>query len=149
MAETREKKAVRLKGQELLNSLEQEGMKQSIPEFGIGDTVDVAVRIQEGGKERTQVFQGVCIARKGRGLRETFTVRRIVQGEGVERIFPLHSPHVQRVDVVRKGKVSRAKLYYLRGRRGKAAKVEEHVGDTIKLKTGATGRKKPPADAKE
>ncbi len=147
MAEKRMKKTVPLKGQELLNSIEEGDMKQNIPEFGVGDTVDVAVRIQEGGKERTQVFQGVCIARKGRGSRETFTVRRIVQGEGVERIFPLHSPNIQRIEVLRKGKVSRDKLYYLRERRGKAAKVEEHVAETIKLKRGATDRKRGAIDA--
>ncbi|HLU49668.1 MAG TPA: 50S ribosomal protein L19 [Planctomycetota bacterium] len=99
--------------------------------FEVGDTVDVHVRIREGDKERTQIFSGTVIRiRGGRGIRGTFTVRRIVAGEGVERVFPFHSPHVQEVAVKRKGKVRRAKLYYLRDRVGKATKVKERRRDT-------------------
>jgi len=105
----------------------QEITKTDIPVFHIGDTVDVQVRIKEGDKERVQIFSGVCIARKGGGLRETFTVRRIVDGEGVERIFPLHSPNVVGITVKRAGKVRRAKLYYLRDRVGKATRVKERL----------------------
>jgi large subunit ribosomal protein L19 len=95
------------------------------PEFRAGDTVRVHVRVVEGDKERIQVFQGVVIARRGGGTRETFTVRKISGGIGVERIFPLHSPSINRIEVVRHGKVRRAKLYYLRSLRGKAARIEE------------------------
>ncbi len=95
------------------------------PEFRSGDTVKVHVRVIEGQKERIQIFQGVVIARRGSGTRETFTVRKISGGIGVERIFPLHSPVVDKIEVVRKGKVRRAKLYYLRELRGKAARIEE------------------------
>jgi large subunit ribosomal protein L19 len=95
------------------------------PEFRAGDTVRVHVRVVEGDKERIQVFQGVVIGRRGGGTRETFTVRKISGGIGVERIFPLHSPSLNRIEVVRRGKVRRAKLYYLRALRGKAARIEE------------------------
>ena len=116
------------KGQDLIRLVEQPYMKDSIPPFRVGDTVDVGVRIRESGSERVQVFTGVCIARKGSGNRETFTVRRIVQGEGVERIFPLHSPNVESIKVVRRGKVRRAKLHYLRQRTGRATRVREDLG---------------------
>jgi large subunit ribosomal protein L19 len=99
------------------------------PEFRAGDTVRVHVRVVEGDKERIQVFQGVVIARRGGGTRETFTVRKISGGIGVERIFPLHSPSINRIEVVRHGKVRRAKLYYLRALRGKAARIEERRDD--------------------
>lgn len=128
MAKNRKADALPLKGQELLDSVSQDGMKKSIPQFNIGDTLDVSVRIREGGRERTQVFQGICIGRKGRGIHETITVRRMVQSEGVERVFPLHSPNVLGVKVVRRGKARRAKLHYLRGRTGKASKVTEIFG---------------------
>jgi len=95
------------------------------PDFQVGDTVDVHVKIVEGENERVQVFRGTVLARKGKGVRETFTVRRIVQGEGIERIFPLCSPRVVKVEVKRRGKVRRAKLYYLRERVGKGTKVKE------------------------
>jgi len=95
------------------------------PEFRAGDTVRVHVRVVEGDKERIQVFQGVVIGRRGGGTRETFTVRKISGGIGVERIFPLHSPSLSRIEVIRRGKVRRAKLYYLRALRGKAARIEE------------------------
>ncbi len=100
-------------------------IKEQTPDFSIGDTVRVAVKIREGEKERIQAFEGTVIARRGSGIAETFTVRRLSYGVGVERVFPLHSPNVTDVKVIRKGKVRRAKLYYLRGRVGKAAKVKE------------------------
>ena len=96
-----------------------------MPEFGPGDTVRVAVRVVEGERERLQAFEGVCIARKNAGLNSSFTLRKISYGEGVERIFPLYSPRVATIEVVRRGKVRRAKLYYLRGRTGKAARIAE------------------------
>ncbi|HUV32076.1 MAG TPA: 50S ribosomal protein L19 [Devosiaceae bacterium] len=99
--------------------------KTDVPDFRIGDTVDVAVRISEGEKERVQVFSGTVIGRRGSGVSEMFTVRRIVNNQGVERIFPLHSPKIASVEVVRSGKVRRAKLYYLRGRAGKSARLKE------------------------
>ena len=108
--------------------IERAGMRKTdIPVFRVGDTLDVHVRIKEGDKERIQVFSGICIARKGGGLRETFTVRRIVEGEGVERVFPLHSPNVGRIEVKRPGVVRRAKLYFLRDRVGKATRIKERV----------------------
>ena len=116
-----------LKGQDLLRSIEQEYMKPKVPPFRVGDTLDVGVRIRESGKERVQVFTGTCIARKGGGDRETFTVRRIVQGEGVERIFPLHSPNIERIKVVRRGRARRAKLHFLRQRTGRAARLREDL----------------------
>src|SRR6516162_9177270 len=97
----------------LLEVVETQAMRQDVPEFTIGDTVDVHQRILEGAKERIQIFNGVVIARKGEGLREMFTVRRIVQNEGVERIFPLHSPKIAKIEVKRTGEVRRAKLYFL------------------------------------
>lgn len=100
-------------------------LKEATPEFEIGDTVKVDVKIREGDKERIQSFEGTVIAKRGSGVAETFTVRRLSYGVGVERVFPIHSPNVADVKVVRKGKVRRAKLYYLRGRVGKAAKVKE------------------------
>lgn len=99
-----------------------------LPPFEVGDTVDVHVMIREGDKERVQIFNGTVIARRGGGLGETFTVRRIVQGEGVERIFPVHSRRLQDVTVKRKAVVRRAKLYYLRSRTGKAARLKERIG---------------------
>jgi large subunit ribosomal protein L19 len=108
-----------------MDVVEQESMKKEIPHFEIGDTVDVHVRILEGEKERIQVFNGVVIARSGAYNREMFTVRRIVQGEGVERVFPVHSPRVADIVVKRSGRVRRAKLYYLRDRSGKAVRLKE------------------------
>jgi large subunit ribosomal protein L19 len=109
----------------LLSVVEQTSMKPSVPKFEIGDTVDVHVRILEGDKERIQVYNGVVIARSGSGTREMFVVRRIVQGEGVERKFPIHSPRIADIVVKRSGKVRRAKLYYLRDRSGKAVRLKE------------------------
>ena len=111
----------------LIEQIEAENMKESVPAFNVGDTVKVGYRIIEGGKERIQNFEGVVIAKKNGGIRETFTVRRLSFGVGVERCFPLHSPNVAMIETVRKGKVRRAKLYYLRDRFGKAAKVKEKV----------------------
>ena len=101
-----------------------------LPEFRPGDTVKVNVKVVEGDRERVQAFEGVCIARKNAGLNSSFTVRKISYGEGVERIFPLYSPRLTSVEVVRAGDVRRAKLYYLRGRRGKAARISERVDNT-------------------
>ena len=109
----------------LIQAVEQEQLKNDIPEFNAGDTVKVDVKVQEGGKERIQVFEGVVIKRKGGGIKETFTVRKTSFGVGVERIFPLHSPKIAKIEVVKRGDVNRAKLYYLRERRGKAAQVKE------------------------
>ena len=109
----------------LIEQIEAENMKQEVPKFNVGDTVKVGYRIIEGGKERIQNFEGVVLAKKHGGIRETFTVRRLSFGVGVERCFPLHSPKVAYVTVVRQGKVRRAKLYYLRGLTGKAAKIKE------------------------
>jgi large subunit ribosomal protein L19 len=109
----------------LLAEVEKSSMKAEPPKFEIGDTVDVHVRILEGDKERVQIFNGVVIARSGAGTREMFVVRRIVQGEGVERKFPLHSPRIANIVVKRSGKVRRAKLYYLRERSGKAVRLKE------------------------
>lgn len=108
-----------------LERIQQSFMKKTIPDFEIGDTVRVHVKVVEGEKERIQVYEGVVIARKGSLNTETFTVRKVSYGVGVERIFPVHSPIVTRVDVVRQGRVRRAKLYYLRSKKGKFAKVEE------------------------
>jgi len=108
-----------------LLQLERPYLKDGIPEFRAGDTVKVHVRVVEGDKQRIQIFQGVVIGRKGGGSRETFTVRKISGSIGVERVFPLHSPVIDQIEVVRRGKVRRAKLYYLRELRGKAARIEE------------------------
>lgn len=110
-----------------LEMISESSMKQEVPEFSIGDTVRVHVRIKEGDKSRIQVFEGTVIAKKHGGISETFTVRRVAHGCGIERVFPLHSPVVDKVEVVRRGKVRRAKLYYLRDRVGKAAKVKEQI----------------------
>ena len=108
-----------------LDSIEQTQLRENIPAFQPGDTVKVHVRIKEGNKERLQIFEGVCIARKHGGARETITVRKVSFGVGVERIFPLHATVVDHIDVVRRGRVRRAKLYYLRELRGKAARIKE------------------------
>ena len=105
---------------------------RKLPAFEPGDTVRVNVRVTEGNRTRLQAYEGVCIARKGSGLNESFTVRKISYGEGVERAFPMYSPLVEGVEVVRRGKVRRAKLYYLRGRRGKSARIAENVGTRAK-----------------
>ena len=107
-----------------LKTIAQDSMKAEAPQFGIGDTVKVHVRITEGEKSRIQIFEGTVIAKKHGGINETFTVRRVAHGCGIERVFPIHSPSVEKVEVVRTGVVRRAKLYYLRDRVGRAAKVK-------------------------
>jgi len=117
---------------ELLDFVESQSLKKETPHFEIGDTVDVHCRIQEGDKTRTQVFTGTVIARKGRGINESFTVRRMVGNEGVERVFPINSPNVLDIRPTRSGKARRAKLYYLRGRRGKAVRLaQRHSEHTL------------------
>ena len=110
-----------------LKAFESEQLKPVLPQFKIGDTVRVHNRITEGARERIQMFEGTVIARRGGGITETFTVRRVSYGIGTEKTFPLHSPNVDKVQVIRQGKVRRAKLYYLRGRVGKRAKVKEQI----------------------
>jgi large subunit ribosomal protein L19 len=110
---------------QLIRELEKEQMKQDIPAFRPGDTVRVHVKVIEGQRERIQLFEGVVIRRRGSGVSETFTVRKISYGVGVERTFPLHSPKIDKIEVVRQGRVRRAKLYYLRDRVGKAARIQE------------------------
>ena len=110
---------------DLLQDIVKEQLREETPDFAPGDTVKVAYRIREGNKERIQAFEGVCIKRRGGGTAETFTVRKISSGIGVERVFPLHAPTVEGIEVVRRGRVRRAKLYYLRGLRGKAARIRE------------------------
>lgn len=112
----------------LIEKLREEGLKKKIPDFRAGDTVRVHCKIREGDKERIQIFEGVVIARRGCGREETFTVRKISYGVGVERIFPLHSPLIERIEVAQKAKVRRAKLYYLRKLSGKKARVEGEEG---------------------
>lgn len=114
----------------IMTIVEDSQMKKDVTDFAIGDQVDVHQRILEGQKERVQVFSGTVIGRKGDGMRESFTVRRIVQGEGVERVFPLHSPKIAKVEVKRTGRVRRAKLYYMRKRVGKATRLRERTEKT-------------------
>lgn len=130
---------------EMLDAAESKSLKKKIPHFKIGDTVDVHCRIKEGDKERLQIFTGTVIARKGRGINENFTVRRIVGNEGVERIFPLHSPNVVDVRAVRSGKARRAKLYFLRKRTGKAVRLaQRHSKRTVSQQNSLT-----PSEANE
>ena len=109
----------------IIKEIEAEQMKKNVPAFKIGDTIRISVKVDEGDKTRTQLFEGVVIKKQGAGLRSGFTVRRVSFGEGVERHFPVHSPTVQKIEVIRTGKVRRAKLYYLRGKTGKGGKIEE------------------------
>lgn len=111
--------------QQLINELTQDQLKTDLPDFRAGDNVRVHVRIVEGSRERIQVFEGVVIKRRGGGISETFTVRKISYGVGVERTFPVHSPKLERIELMRRGRVRRAKLYYLRNLRGKAARIRE------------------------
>ncbi len=108
-----------------LEAIGVDQLRSDIPEFGPGDTVAVHVRVREGDKERIQVFQGVVLQRRGSGINKTFTVRKISNGVGVERIFPMNSPNIEKVDLLRRGRVRRAKIFYLRGLRGKAARIPE------------------------
>lgn len=110
-----------------LKTISSGSMKSELPQFNVGDTVKISVNIREGERERIQMFEGTVIAKKGSGVAETFTVRRVSYGVGVERVFPIHSPNVKDVQVVRSGRVRRSKLYYLRDRVGKAAKVKEQI----------------------
>lgn len=134
-----------------MDLVEQQGKKADVPQFEIGDTVNVHCRILEGDKERIQIFNGVVIARSGGGTREMFTVRRIVAGEGVERKFPIHSPRIAKVEVVRSAVVRRAKLYFLRDRIGKAVRLKERRVerkiDATKVKKMRRGRKRKEAKA--
>jgi large subunit ribosomal protein L19 len=112
---------------DILDQIAAKRMKESIPPFDVGDTVRVDVKVVEGGRERVQAFQGTVIQRRGSGMGESFTVRKVSQGVGVERVFPLHSPNVSAIRVLRKGKVRRAKLFYLRELKGKAARIAEKM----------------------
>jgi len=122
---------------EILKEVEKEYLKERA-DFSVGDTVRVHAIVKEGGKERVQVFEGIVIAKKGGGINETFTVRKVSYGVGVERVFPLHSPLVKKIEVKRKGDVRRAKLYYLRERLGKAQNVKEKVENTEKVEANTT-----------
>ena len=128
----------------LMALVEDTGLKKDVPEFEVGDTVDVHLRILEGQKERVQIFNGVVIGRRGQGMSEMFTVRRIVQGEGVERSFPINSPKIAKIEVKRTGVTRRAKLYYLRDRVGKATRLRER-----KAKTAGNGTAKKAAKSAE
>ncbi len=111
----------------IIEAIEREYMKKEVPVFDIGDTVKVFVKVVEGNRERLQAFEGIVIAKRSGGVKETFVVRRVSFGVGIERVFPLHSPRIDRIEVVRKGRVRRAKLYYLRKLSGKAAKINEKI----------------------
>ncbi|MFW6457217.1 MAG: 50S ribosomal protein L19 [Planctomycetota bacterium] len=123
--ETSERDEAQLKGQDLIRAIENDYQRDDVPHFSVGDTIQVGVQIVEGDTTRVQNFTGTCIGRRGTGARETFTVRRLVQGEGVERIFPLHCPTIDHITVERHGKARRAKLNYLRERKGRSAKLKE------------------------
>jgi large subunit ribosomal protein L19 len=133
----------------VIQQLEQEQIEElsrerGVPEFQPGDTLRVNVKVVEGTRERVQAFEGVCIARKNRGINSSFVVRKISYGEGVERVFPLYSPQIAAIEVVRRGRVRRAKLYYLRGLRGKAARITERRDDRRDAK--GAGKKSPPRE---
>ena len=131
----------------LIEKIEGEQIKKHVP-FRVGDSVKVHTRVREGEKERTQIFAGVVIAHKGRGLNETFTVRRISYGEGVERVFPLNSPRIEKIEIEREGQVRRAKLFFLRGRKGKEALfVKERVSASVAKKAKSSAARKAKADA--
>lgn len=117
---------------EIIRSIEKAQLRTDLPTFGIGDTVRVFVKVVEGSRERLQAFEGTVMAKRNGGIRETFTVRRVSYGIGVERTFPLHSPRVDHIEVIRRGKVRRAKLYYLRALRGKAARIAERRDNSAK-----------------
>ena len=128
-----------------ISRIEQAFAREELPEFGVGDTVDVHVLIKEGEKERVQVFNGTVIRKRGAGMSATYTVRRIVQSQGVERIFPLHSPFVQKVEVKRRGKIRRSRLYYLRDRKGKATRLKEIIQPRVKAPKRKPAPVPPPA----
>ncbi len=133
----------------IVDEIEKEYLKKDVPTFNVGDTVKVYVKVVEAGKERLQAYEGVVVAKRNGSIRESFTVRRISYGVGVERTFPLHSPRIDRVEVVRHGKVRRAKLYYLANRTGKAAKVKEDISYRLKGKqpVEVVEENEQPADA--
>ena len=110
---------------DILHMVTADQLRTDLPDFKAGDTIAVHIKVREGDKERIQVFKGVCIAKRGAGINATFTVRKVSNGVGVERIFPLHSPRIEKIEVLKVGKVRRAKLYYLRSRQGKAARIKE------------------------
>ena len=112
---------------EIIRAIESEQLKKDLPKVNVGDTLRVMVKVVEGDRERLQAFEGICIAKRNGSIRETFTLRRVSYGIGVERTFPMHSPRVDHVEIIRSGKVRRAKLYYLRDRVGKASKVKEQI----------------------
>ncbi len=114
---------------DLMSVVEATQLRDDVPDFDAGDTVNVHLRVVEGEKERIQKFEGVCLERRGSGPNETFTVRKVSEGVGVERIFPLHSPRVAKIEVVRRGVVNRSKLFYLRGLSGKEARIQERIQD--------------------
>ena len=122
---------IKLNTQTIINNIEDSFINKNLPKIGIGDNVKIGVKIIEGNKERIQAFEGLCIARSGGGLNESFTVRKISYGEGVERIFPIFSPKIAGITVLKKGKVRRAKLYYLRDRTGKSARITEKIKKKI------------------
>jgi len=130
-----------------LDAIEKDWTRKKSAKFDVGDTVEVHVKIIEGERERIQIFNGVIIAKRHQGLSETFTVRRIVQGEGVERIFPVHSPRVADIVVKKKGKVRRAKLHFLRGRTGRSTRLQERLGVLVKEEAPAAKEKAPAAEA--
>src|SRR5487761_820625 len=128
----------------VLQTLEQEEVKKrlaerAVPDFRPGDTLKVSLKVLEGESERIQAFEGVCIARKNGGMNSNFTLRKISYGEGVERVFPLYSPRISAIEVVRRGAVRRAKLYYLRGRTGKAARIAERARETVRPEPASSG----------
>ena len=132
----------------IIETLEQEQiarLAKDVPEFAPGDTVIVNVKVKEGERSRVQAYEGVCIARSGGGLNESFTVRKISYGEGVERVFPVHSPNIDSIKVVRRGKVRRAKLYYLRDRRGKSARIAERTDRSDRAGSQAAKTETPAA----
>ena len=122
----------------LVEEIEKQYLRDDIPDFAPGDTVKVVIKVTEGSKQRLQTYEGVVIARKNRGLNSSFIVRRISNGEGIERVFPLHSPIISSIEIVRRGEVRRAKLYYLRDRKGKAARIKEKI-----VKSNKPSNKKP------
>jgi large subunit ribosomal protein L19 len=136
----------------VLQTLDHEQVKKlvegrAVPEFRAGDTVRVGIKVVEGERERVQTFEGVCIGRKNSGVNSNFTLRKISYGEGVERVFPLYSPRLTLIEVVRRGKVRRAKLYYLRGLTGKAARITERARDTVVVEAAPATTAAPAADA--
>jgi large subunit ribosomal protein L19 len=132
---------------QIIQDIESPYIKQDLPELNVGDTVKVFVKIIEGGKERTQGYEGVIIKRRGSGVGKTITVRRVFQGIGIERVFPVNSPRIEKIKVQRRGHVRRAKLYYLRERTGKATRIKEKTG--VKRETEAAAKAAPAAEKKE